>query len=103
MARKAVAGLAWAAVAGMYTWGLLHLFFLDDQGRAQACAAAVGTGHLTGYVPSFMPLHFGCRTGDGRTVEAVIPSYLNPVLALLVVCAAVLTGFAIAHRKGGTG
>ncbi|RAY12938.1 hypothetical protein DPM19_23295 [Actinomadura craniellae] len=74
---KAAASLAWAATVGMYTWGTLHLFLLDDYALAQECRAAVG-GRLTGYEPSFIPLHFGCRTSDGRTIEAVIPAYVNP-------------------------
>lgn len=95
---KSAAALAWAAMVGMYTWGILHLLFLDDQNKALECTAAVGK-HFTGYAASFIPLQFGCRTGDGHTVEAVIPSYINLAAAVLMVCAVALTGFAIAKRK----
>ncbi|WP_086563195.1 hypothetical protein [Streptomyces africanus] len=98
---RSAALLAWDATIAMYTWGLLHLFFLDDYGRSQACNESVGD-KLSGYDPSFVPLHFGCRTGDGRVVEAVIPSYLNPAVAVLGVCSLVLTGLAIAHHKKDT-
>jgi len=85
------ATLAGAAAVGAYTWGLLHLFFFDDVDQAQACRTALGGRQLTGYAPSFVPLRFGCRTGDGHTVEAVIPSYVNPAVAVLGVCAVALT------------
>ncbi|WP_406331685.1 hypothetical protein [Streptomyces sp. NBC_00203] len=103
-ALKSAAVLAWAAMAGMYTWGVLHLVFFDDPDQAQACRTAIGTRRLTGYEPSFIPLHFGCRTSDGHTVEAVIPSYINPAVAVLGVAAVALTltgltGFANARRK----
>ncbi|MEU7717860.1 hypothetical protein [Streptomyces tibetensis] len=98
---RSAALLAWDATIAVYTWGLLHLFFLDDYARAQACRKSVGD-ELTGYAPSFVPLHFGCRTGDGRVVEAVIPSYLNPALAVLGICSVVLSGLAIAHHTKDT-
>ncbi|MFE5603399.1 hypothetical protein ACFQ8O_29935 [Streptomyces coelicoflavus] len=90
--------LAWDAAVGMYTWGLLHLFFFDDHTQAKACAEAV-EGRVTGYEPTFVPLHFGCRTGDGRVTEAVVPSYLNPATLLLGICALVLTGFLVARHR----
>ncbi|WP_369248034.1 hypothetical protein [Streptomyces sp. R41] len=96
---KSAAALAWAGAAGMYTWGVLHLVFFDDADQSQACDTAVGTRQLTGYEPSFIPLHFGCRTSDGHTYEAVIPSYVNPATAVFLVCAVALTGFVIAQRK----
>ncbi|WP_282795734.1 hypothetical protein [Streptomyces sp. CC224B] len=96
---RSAAGWAWAAAAGVYTWGVLHLFLLDDAAQSRACAKATGTARFTGYEPSYIPLHFGCRTRDGRTVEAVIPAYVNPSALFLTVCAVVLTGFAIAHSR----
>ncbi|MFJ7767388.1 hypothetical protein ACIQ1J_02855 [Streptomyces sp. NPDC097107] len=93
--------LAWDAAVGMYTWGLLHLLFFDDHAQAQACEKAV-EGKVAGYEPTFVPLHFGCRAGDGRVVEAVIPSYVNPATVLLGICALVLTWLVIAHHKKGT-
>lgn len=99
---RPAAVLAWDVTVGMYTWGLVHLFFLDGYARSQACNDAVGD-KLSGYVPSFVPLRFGCRTGDGRVVEAVIPSYLNPAVAVLLVCSLALTGLALAHHKKDTG
>lgn len=93
--------LAWDATAGMYTWGLLHLLFLDDYAQAEACEKVV-EGRVAGYEPTFVPLHFGCRSGDGRVTEAVIPAYLNPATLLLGICALVLTWLVIAHDKKGT-
>ncbi|MFK4098562.1 hypothetical protein ACI2L1_00455 [Streptomyces sp. NPDC019531] len=96
----AAATLAWAALLAMYTWGVLHLFFFDDTDQSRVCNKAVGARQLIGYEPSFIPLRFGCRTGDGDVVEAeVIPSYVNPVAAVLAVCAVTLTGFTRVQAK----
>jgi hypothetical protein len=96
----AAATLAWAALIGMYTWGVLHLFFFDDTDQSRACNESVGTRQLTGYEPSFIPLRFGCRTGDGDVVEAeVIPSYVNPATAVLAACAVTLSGFTRLQAK----
>ncbi|MEU7167657.1 hypothetical protein AB0A70_23950 [Streptomyces morookaense] len=96
---KAAASFGWAAAVGMYTWWLLRLFFFDETEQARACHAAIGTERLTGYAPSFIPLHFGCRTSSGHVAEALIPAYVNPAVVLLVACAIILTGFAITHRQ----
>ncbi|MET8826995.1 hypothetical protein ABZX40_06290 [Streptomyces sp. NPDC004610] len=96
--RTGAALLSWSATAALYVWGLLHLLLTDDHGQAQACNDAVGD-RLTGYDPAFLPLRFGCRTGDGQIVEAVIPSYLNPALAALALCSLALTGIALAHHR----
>ncbi|MFE7527159.1 hypothetical protein ACFU7Y_15735 [Kitasatospora sp. NPDC057542] len=44
-------------------------------------------------------VEFGCVSSDGRTVPVVIPSYVNPVLAVLVVCAVTLTVVAVVRSK----
>ncbi|WP_323384783.1 hypothetical protein [Streptomyces calidiresistens] len=97
---KSGAVLTWTATVGMYTWGVLRLFFFDSPDQSRACNEVLGTQRLAGYAPSFFPLRFGCLTGDGRTIEAgVIPSYINPAVAVLAVCAVALTVFAVAQRK----
>ncbi|MEV6675212.1 hypothetical protein [Streptomyces sp. NPDC051162] len=96
---KSIASLGWAAAVGMYTWGLLHLIFSDETEQARACHAAIGTARLTGYVPTFVPLHFGCRTSGGHVVQVIVPAYINPAVLALGVCALILTGFAITHSQ----
>ncbi|MFJ7246333.1 hypothetical protein ACIQWA_16995 [Kitasatospora sp. NPDC098652] len=93
--------LAWATTVGLYVWGLLHLFTADDYTAARACDEAVGK-QVTGYDSSFIPLEFGCVSSSGRTVPVLIPSYVNPVLAVLLVCAVTLTVFAIVRSKEKT-
>lgn len=96
---KAGAVLTWAATVGMYTWGVLHLFFFDSPDQSLACDAAIGTQRLAGFAPSFVPLSFACLTSDGHTIEAaVIPAYVNPAVAVLAVCAVALTAFVVAQR-----
>ncbi|MEU9332425.1 hypothetical protein AB0D49_04560 [Streptomyces sp. NPDC048290] len=90
--------LVWDAAVALYVWGLLHLLLTDDYGQAQSCRDAVGD-RLTGYDPGFMPLRFGCRTADGTTVDTVVPSYLDPALAVLALGALALTGLALAHHR----
>ncbi|MFI9723902.1 hypothetical protein ACIHFE_30330 [Streptomyces sp. NPDC052396] len=96
---KSVAAFGWGGAVGTYTWGLLHLFFLDEANQADACRAVLGTRQVTGYDATFIPLHFGCRTSGGHVVEAVIPAYVNPAVTLLGACAVILTGFVIAKGR----
>lgn len=98
MALLAASALAWATTIALYTWGLLHLLMADDYTEDRACGAAVGK-QLVGYEPSYIPLKFDCVSSDGRSVAVIIPSYVNPVLAVLVACAATLTVFAIVRSK----
>ncbi|WP_211343282.1 hypothetical protein [Actinomadura pelletieri] len=99
---KAGAVLAWAATIGIYTWAVLPLLFFDDPDQSKACNEAVGAKRLAGYEPSFVPLRFGCRTGDGHTVEAIIPSYVNLSVTVLGLCAVVLTGLLLFQHKEDT-
>ncbi|MFI0367615.1 hypothetical protein ACH35V_07025 [Actinomadura sp. 1N219] len=99
---KAGAVLAWAATIGIYTWAVLHLLFFDDPDQSRVCNEVLGAKRLVGYEPSFIPLHFGCRASDGHTVEAIIPTYVNPSAAVLGLCAIALTGFLILKHKEDT-
>lgn len=89
-ALKSAALLVWAGAVGMYTWGLLLLAFTDDYGRSMECHA-VGAERVVGYDPSFVPLRSGCRLDDGRTVDVIVPDYVNPWVLLLTACALPLT------------
>ncbi|MDG9703877.1 hypothetical protein [Streptomyces sp. DH37] len=97
-ALKSAALLVWAGAVGMYTWGLLHLMFTDDYGESMACHA-VGGKHVVGYDPSFVPLRFGCRLDDGRTVDVIVPGYVNAWAFSLAGCALVLTLIVRARNK----
>lgn len=102
-ALKSAALLVWAGAVGMYTWGLLHLMFTDDYGESMACHA-VGGERVIGYDPSFVPLRFGCRLDDGRTVGVIVPDYVNAWAFSLAGCALVLSLLARArNRRSGEG
>lgn len=91
---KGIAVLAWAGAVGMYTWGVLHLAFLDESGQSIACREAVGKENaqsVVGYEPSFVPLHFGCRVDGGRIHEGAVPAYVNPAAVIFGVSAIALT------------
>ncbi|MFJ8473681.1 hypothetical protein [Kitasatospora sp. NPDC094011] len=93
--------LGWAAACGLYAWGLLRLGMADDYTENMACNEVLGS-RLVGFDPSFLPLEFGCVGADGRTVPVIVPSYLNPALAVLVTCAVTLTVLKIVRSKEKT-
>ncbi|MGW1147508.1 hypothetical protein ACWD6I_21185 [Streptomyces sp. NPDC002454] len=99
-ARLRTAGsLAFTGAVGAYTWGMLHLAMLDESAQADACHEALGRA-LVGYEPTYVPLAFGCVADNGRTYDAAVPGYVNPLAGLLGISAFFLTvfGFAEAHH-----
>ncbi|MFF7202456.1 hypothetical protein [Streptomyces sp. NPDC008141] len=99
---KGLAVLAWAGAVGVYTWGVLHLAFLDESGQSLACREAVGketAQRVEGYEPSFVPLHFGCRVDGGRIHEAAVPGYVNPAAVIFGVIAVALTVAVRSHPE----
>ncbi|MFM9447043.1 hypothetical protein [Streptomyces acidiscabies] len=88
---RAAGVFAWAGAVGVYCWGLSQLVFFDGPDMSRACDSAVRQGELAGYEASFVPLRFGCRVTGGATVDVYLPSYVNVVAAVCVVCAVVLT------------
>ncbi|KUO21857.1 hypothetical protein [Streptomyces dysideae] len=97
---KGAAVLAWVVTIGMYTWGVLHLLLLDESAQAAACTQVLGGPEkrsevvIDRYETSFIPLHFGCHVKGGRTYEAAVPGYVNPVAGMSAVTAVALTAFA---------
>ncbi|MFF3261100.1 hypothetical protein ACFYWO_18240 [Streptomyces sp. NPDC002932] len=85
----------------LYLWGCLHVLFLEDQEQAEACERGrpEGVTALIGRRGDFVPLRLVCEAAGGRDYSVVIPSFVNPVLAVLLsvglVCALVA---AILHR-----
>ncbi|WP_346138296.1 hypothetical protein [Streptomyces coeruleofuscus] len=94
---KPAAILAWLATVGMYTWGVLHLLLLDESGQAAACTKVLGGPDkrsevvVDRYETSFLPLHFGCHVEGGKTYEAAVPGYVNPLAGVSAVTAVALT------------
>jgi hypothetical protein len=101
---KGAAILAWVATVGMYTWGVLHLLLLDEHAQAAACTKVLGGPDkrsevvVDRYETSFVPLRFGCHVKGGKTYEAAIPGYLNPVAGVSAVSAVALTACAARSR-----
>ncbi|MFD3608484.1 hypothetical protein [Streptomyces atroolivaceus] len=95
------------AVLGLslYMWGCLHVLFLDQQDQAMECEQhrPEGTPTLVGRRGDFVPLRLVCEASDGRDYTVVIPDYINPSIAVLLllalVCAAVST---LLHLKQRT-
>ncbi|MFD3485093.1 hypothetical protein [Streptomyces sp. NPDC058665] len=98
---KGVAALAWACVAGMYTWGVLHFLVLDESRQTQECEEKLGPERaelVEGQGFQFVPLRFECRITSGQTYQAVVPGYVNPATGVFGVAAAGLT-FAARSRN----
>ncbi|WP_149825526.1 hypothetical protein [Streptomyces tailanensis] len=98
--------LAAVAVAlALYLWGCLHLLFLEDEKQGEPCERQrpEGISKLVGRRADFIPLRLVCEASNGRDYSVVIPDYINPSVAVLLllglVCAVVS---AVLHHKQRT-
>jgi len=99
--------LATVAVAlALYLWGCLHVLFLEDQEQAEECERErpEGTPTLVGRRGDFIPLRLVCEASNGRDYSVVIPDYINPSLAvlLLLAFACALTSAVLHHKRRTT-
>lgn len=78
-----------AAGIAVYLWGLLHILFIEDQEQAETCERQRpdGVPALVGRRGDFIPLRLVCVASNGRDYSVLIPEYVNPVLAALVLLA----------------
>ncbi|WP_249025494.1 hypothetical protein [Streptomyces sparsogenes] len=94
-----------AAALALYLWGCLHVLFLEDQEQAEACERQRPDGipRLVGRRGDFIPLRLVCEASNGRDYSVIIPDYINPTIALLllVALACALTS-AVLHRRQRT-
>ncbi|MEU5439003.1 hypothetical protein AB0G73_37520 [Streptomyces sp. NPDC020719] len=97
--------LAAAAALALYLWGCLHVVFLEDQEQAEECELhrPAGTPTLVGRRGDFIPLRLVCEASNGHDYSVVIPHYINPSVAilLLLALAGALTA-AVLHYKQHT-
>ncbi|MFF2996470.1 hypothetical protein ACFVTC_18130 [Streptomyces sp. NPDC057950] len=72
-----------------YIWGCLHVLFLEDQEQGEACEQArpEGTPTLIGRRGDFIPLRLVCEASNGHDYSVVIPHYINPTVAVLLLLA----------------
>lgn len=99
--------LATAAVAlALYLWGCLHVLFLEDQEQGEECERQrpEGTPTLVGRRGDFIPLRLVCEASDGRDYSVIIPDYINPTVAvlLLLTLACALTSALLHHKQPTT-
>ncbi|MEU7044338.1 hypothetical protein AB0A77_25215 [Streptomyces varsoviensis] len=94
-----------AAALALYLWGCFHLLFLEDQELAEECERQrpEGTPTLIGRRGDFIPLRLVCEASNGHDYSIVIPKYINPSIALLLLLAlaCALTAAAL-YRKQRT-
>ncbi|MEU8822531.1 hypothetical protein [Streptomyces sp. NPDC048636] len=78
-----------AAALALYLWGCLHVLFLEDQEQAEECERQrpEGVPHLVGRRGDFIPLRLVCEASDGRDYSVIIPGYINPTIASLLLLA----------------
>lgn len=86
----------------LYLWGCLHVLFLADQEQAEECERQrpEGTPALVGRRGDFIPLRLVCEAANGHDYTVVIPGFINPSLAVLLLLAlgcAVVSG--VLHRR----
>ncbi|MBF6044218.1 hypothetical protein GO001_03150 [Streptomyces sp. NRRL B-1677] len=98
--------LAAAAAIAVYLWGCLHLLFLEDQELAEKCELQrpAGTPTLVGRRGDFIPLRVVCEASNGHDYSIVVPGYVNPTVAVLLLLAltCALTSAALHHRQRTT-
>ncbi|WP_329041423.1 hypothetical protein OHT61_25520 [Streptomyces sp. NBC_00178] len=95
--------LASAGALALYLWGCLHLLLLDRQERGTRCAYVDGELQRPGAEAAtgdFIPLRLVCRMPDGTSHTAVVPDYINPTIAVLLLLAlGAGTVSLLLHRK----
>lgn len=94
---------AGAAGTAVYLWGILHILFLEDQEPAEECERQrpEGVPRLVGRRGDFLPLRLVCEASNGHDYTILIPPYVNPTLAVLMVPALVgaLAAGVLHHRR----
>ncbi|MGW4229231.1 hypothetical protein ACWEF9_08065 [Streptomyces sp. NPDC004980] len=94
------------ATLALYLWGCLHVLFVEDQEQAQECERnrPEGIPGLVGRRGDFVPLRLVCEVSDGRDFAVLVPGYVNPALAVLLllvlVCGLVAGLLHLRQRKG---
>lgn len=88
------------ASLALYVWGCLQLVFVERQEVGNACAEGAGGVRVAAFHGDFVPLRLVCRTDDGRSFTALVPDYINPSIAVLLLLAlACAVASVLLHRK----
>ncbi|MFE5255890.1 hypothetical protein [Streptomyces coelicoflavus] len=100
-------GLLFATMAlALYVWGCLRIFLLYGKEGGEDCFTlsdlrkGVKLNTATG---DFVPLRLVCHMSDGHSFSIIIPDFVNPTVAVLLLLAlACGTISAVCHRKRHT-
>ncbi|MER5446236.1 hypothetical protein ABT065_11430 [Streptomyces sp. NPDC002764] len=90
------------AALAVYLWGCSHLLLLEDEDRARACLETVGrenARHVDRYIADFVPLRFACHLSSGQSYNALVPGYVNPSVAVLLLSALVCGAAGLLLRR----
>ncbi|MEV0275015.1 hypothetical protein AB0I22_01305 [Streptomyces sp. NPDC050610] len=92
-----------AAALALYLWGCLHLLFPEGRELAEECERRrpEGVPSLVGRRGDFIPLRLVCEASNGQDYSVVIPEYVNPFSAalLLIALACAVVAVALHHRQ----
>ncbi|WP_327324997.1 hypothetical protein OG735_22650 [Streptomyces sp. NBC_01210] len=91
------------ASLALYVWGCLHIFFLYGTEGGEDCFTLSDLENgvkLNEAAGDFIPLRLICHMSDGRSHSIVIPDYINPsIAALLLIAVAAGIASVVLHRK----
>ncbi|MFV0134407.1 hypothetical protein ACLGIH_14385 [Streptomyces sp. HMX87] len=94
------------AALALYVWGCLRIFLLYGKEGGEDCFTLddLRSGvRLDEAAGDFVPLRLVCHMSDGRSVSIVVPDYVNPTIAvLLLLSLACGVTSALLHRKRHT-
>ncbi|MFH8989323.1 hypothetical protein [Streptomyces sp. NPDC017940] len=88
----------------LYLWGCAQILLtsLDDQYKFEECEKAGGferAKQVDAYVGGYIPLRFTCHMPKGAPgFDAVVPGYLNPSMAALLLAALAVGGASVILR-----
>ncbi|MGW0499508.1 hypothetical protein ACWD0Z_29995 [Streptomyces sp. NPDC003007] len=84
----------------LYMWGCLELVFVERQEVGNACAEEAGGNRVAAFHGDLIPLRLVCRTDDGQSFTVLVPDYINPsIAALLLIALACAAASVLLHRR----
>ncbi|CAL9529235.1 hypothetical protein SUDANB176_04016 [Streptomyces sp. enrichment culture] len=93
------AALCSAAALALYLWGCLHLVALERQEVGNACAKEADGVRVAAFHGDFVPLRLVCRTDAGNRFTVVVPDYINPSVAVLLLLAVACAATGLLLRR----
>ncbi|MEE1665307.1 hypothetical protein RCR19_07230 [Streptomyces sp. WAC07094] len=90
------------AALALYVWGCSRIYFLYGHEGGVDCFTLDDLTRgiqLDGISGSFTPLQLTCHMSDGHSLDIIIPAYLNPTIAVLLLLGAVCVLRSVLPRR----